>query len=45
MLTKDLMATKMGEDQIMKIDADTWQISTLRDIGNPGPDHNQTESN
>ena len=26
MLTKDIMATKMEEGQIMKIDADTWQI-------------------
>ena len=39
------MATKMEEDQIMKIDAE-YLADTLRDSiqGNP-PNHNQTESN
>jgi len=36
MLTKDIMATKIEGNQIIKIEA-------LRDIGN-SPDHNQTES-
>ena len=36
MLTKDIMATKMEENQIMKIDADAWQIHcVIYHIGNP----------
>jgi len=36
MLTKDIMAKKMGEDQKMKIDADTWQIHCMM-LATQGP--------